>query len=100
VRRFEAELLDFMDASHPDVGEHIRAQGTLPEEVEAKLKDAVEEFKGRFRPSGERPAPREKDADPMAEGEEGQDSVKRYRRSPEEFEAKAGPAGRSPGQSP
>jgi hypothetical protein len=36
----------------------------------------------------------------MAEGEEGQDSVKRYRRSPEEFEAKAGPAGRSPGQSP
>jgi F-type H+-transporting ATPase subunit alpha len=100
VRRFEAELLDFMDASHPDVGEHIRTEGTLPDEVEARLKDAVEEFKGRFRPSGERPAPREKDADPMAEGEEGQDSVKRYRRSPEEFEAKAGPAGRSPGQSP
>src|SRR6187455_2808411 len=23
VRRFEAELLDFMDASHPDVGQHI-----------------------------------------------------------------------------
>src|SRR5215210_5141945 len=39
VQRFETELLEFMDASHPDVGEHIRAQGTLPEEVEAKLKD-------------------------------------------------------------
>jgi F-type H+-transporting ATPase subunit alpha len=100
VRRFEAELLDFMDASHPDIGEHIRTEGTLPDEVEARLRDAVEEFKGRFRPSGERPAPRERDADPMAEGEEEQDSVKRYRRSPEEFEADAGPAGRSPAQTP
>jgi hypothetical protein len=36
----------------------------------------------------------------MAEGEEGQDSVKRYRRSPEEFGAEAGPAGRSPTQTP
>ena len=60
----------------------------------------MEEFKSRFRPSGDRPAPKEKDADPMAEGTEGQDSVKRYRRSPEEFEAEAGPAGRSPAQSP
>src|SRR5919107_1895888 len=100
VRRFERELLEFMDASHPDVGEHIRNEGTLPDEVEANLKEAVEQFKSRFRPSGDRPAPREKDADPMAEGEEGQDSVKRYRRSPEDFEAEAGPTGRSPAQSP
>ena len=71
-----------------------------PDEVEAKLKEAVEQFKSRFRPSGDRPAPREKNADPMAEGTEGQDSVKRYRRSPEEFDADAGPAGRSPAQSP
>ena len=100
VQRFETELLEFMDASHPDVGEHIRNEGTLPDEVEAKLKAAVEQFKSRFRPSGERAAPKEKDADPMGEGEEGQDSVKRYRRSPEEFEAEAGPAGRSTAQSP
>src|ERR671914_440441 len=60
VRRFESELLEFMDASHPDVGEHIRTDGTLPEEVEAKLKEGVEAFKGRFRPSGERAAPKEK----------------------------------------
>jgi hypothetical protein len=89
-----------MDASHPDIGEHIRTEGTLPDEVEARLRDAVEEFKGRFRPSGERPAPRERDADPMAEGEEEQDSVKRYRRSPEDFGAEAGPTGRSPAQNP
>jgi hypothetical protein len=89
-----------MDASHPDVGEHIRTEGTLPEEVEAKLKEAVEQFKSRFRPSGERAAPKEQGADPMEEGEEGQDSVKRYRRSPEDFQAEAGPAGRSSSQSP
>ena len=52
------------------------------------------------RPSGERAAPKEKDADPMAEVTEGQDSVKRYRRSPQEFEAEAGPAGRSSAPSP
>ncbi|HEV3496588.1 MAG TPA: F0F1 ATP synthase subunit alpha, partial [Actinomycetes bacterium] len=100
VRRFERELLEFMDANHPGIGEHIRTRGDLPDEVEAQLKDAVGQFKGRFRPSGERQAPREKEAEPMAEGEEGQESVKRYRRSPEEFEAEAGPAGRSPAQSP
>jgi F-type H+/Na+-transporting ATPase subunit alpha len=100
VRRFEAELLEYMDASHPDIGEHIRAEGTLTDDVEARLKEAVEAFKDRFRPSGERPAPKEKDADPMAEGTEEQDSVKRYRRSPEEFEAEAGPAGRSKAESP
>ena len=59
VRRFEAELLEYVDASHPDVGEHIRNQGTLPDEVEAKLKEAVTEFKGRFRPSAGAP-PKEK----------------------------------------
>jgi hypothetical protein len=60
----------------------------------------VEAFKGRFRPSGDRPAPKEKDADPMGEGEEEQDSVKRYRRTPEEFGAEAGPAGRSRAEGP
>jgi F-type H+-transporting ATPase subunit alpha len=98
VRRFERELLEFMDASHPDVGEHIRSNGDLPDEVEAKLKDAVEQFKGRFRPSGEREAPREAEAEAMEEGEEGQDSVKRYRRAPESHDD--GGAGHSPGQSP
>ncbi len=94
VRRFESELLESMDAEHPEIGEHIRNEGTLPEDVEAKLKDAVEEFKGRFRTSdGERP-PKEREAHAMEEGEEERDSVKRYRRSPEEIDQQAGPAGR------
>jgi F-type H+-transporting ATPase subunit alpha len=94
VRRFEAELLEFMDTEHPEVGEHIRTHGDLPEDVEGKLKEAVEEFKDRFRTSEGRRPPREAEARAMEEGEEGKDSVKRYRRSPEEFAKQAGPAGR------
>ncbi len=100
VRRFEAELLAFMDAEHPEVGEHIRTEGTLPEDVEGKLKDAVEEFKGRFRTSGGRRPPKEAEARAMDEGEEEKNSVKRYRRSPEQFGKEAGPAGRGTSSSP
>ncbi|HEV8653522.1 MAG TPA: F0F1 ATP synthase subunit alpha, partial [Actinomycetes bacterium] len=100
VRRFEAELLEFMDAEHPDVGEHIRTHGDLPEDVEGKLKDAVEEFKDRFRTSGGKKPPREAEARAMEEGEEERHSVKRYRRSPEEFQQEAGPAGRGAPPSP
>ncbi|HTZ09510.1 MAG TPA: F0F1 ATP synthase subunit alpha [Acidimicrobiales bacterium] len=46
VRRFEAELLEFVRASHPELLEHIRTQGTLPDE--ADLKGALEAFKGTF----------------------------------------------------
>jgi F-type H+/Na+-transporting ATPase subunit alpha len=100
VRRFERELLEFLDADHPDVGEHIRNEGSLPDEVEAKLKEAVEQFRGRFRTSDGRRPPREAEARPMEEGEEEQDSVKRYHRSPEEFDEAAGPAGRGARQTP
>jgi F-type H+-transporting ATPase subunit alpha len=100
VRRFEAELLDFMDASHPDVGEHIRTRAPSPTRSRTGSRTPWRSSRAASgRRASARP-PREKDADPMAEGEEGQDSVKRYRRSPEEFEAEAGPAGRSPAQSP
>jgi len=86
VRRFEAELLEFMDAEHPEVGEHIRAEGTLPEDVEGRLKDAVEAFKGRFRTSDGKRPPKEAEAEAMDEGAEGRESVKRYRRTPKKAE--------------
>jgi len=96
VRRFEAELLDFMDANHPAVGEHIRTKGDLPDDVEQQLRDAVTEFARRFRTSDGKPALPEAEAEPMEEGEEGQETVQRYRRpTPEEFEERAGPAGRT-----
>jgi len=96
VRRFEAELLDFMDANHPGVGEHIRDKGDLPDDIEQQLRDAVTEFARRFRTSEGKSGLKEAEADPMEEGEEGQETVRRYRRdTPEEFEERAGPAGRA-----
>jgi F-type H+-transporting ATPase subunit alpha len=96
VQRFEAELLDDMEANHPGIGEHIRDKGDLPDDVEQQLRDAVTEFARRFRTSDGKPALREAETEPMEEGEEGQETVQRYRRpTPEEFEQEAGPAGRT-----
>jgi F-type H+/Na+-transporting ATPase subunit alpha len=55
AKRFEAEFLSFMAARHPDVGKHISGEGTLPEEIEKKLKEAIAEFKKQFVPSEEGP---------------------------------------------
>ncbi len=101
VRRFERELLDSMEANHPEVGQHIREHGTLPEDVEARLREAVTEFARRFRTSDGRPALKEEPVEPMGEDEEGQEAVRRYRRdTPEEFEAKSGPAGQGASGTP
>ncbi|WZL73616.1 F0F1 ATP synthase subunit alpha [Clostridiaceae bacterium 35-E11] len=49
VRRFEKEFLTFMDDHHPEIGGEIKSSGKLNEEIENKLKAAVEEFKGIFK---------------------------------------------------
>ena len=49
--RFEAELLDFVATRHPEIGEHVREQGDLPEDIEAKLKEAILAFKEIFAPA-------------------------------------------------
>jgi F-type H+-transporting ATPase subunit alpha len=46
VRRFEAELLEFMRSSHPEILEKLRTTGALPEESE--LKSALQAFKDNF----------------------------------------------------
>jgi F-type H+-transporting ATPase subunit alpha len=51
AKRFERDFLQYMETRHPDVGQHIREEGTLSEEVEGKLKGAVEEFARTFAPS-------------------------------------------------
>ncbi len=95
VRRFERELLEFMEANHPEIGQHIREKGDLPDEVESQLRDAVTEFARRFRTSEGKPALKEEKVEPMDEDEMGQESVRTYRRdTPEERAEKAGPAGR------
>jgi F-type H+-transporting ATPase subunit alpha len=80
VRRFEAELLEHIDANHPQIPEHIREKGDLPDDVEQQLHDAVKEFRRRFRPSEGAPPLREAQAEAMEDEEIEQEGVKRYRR--------------------
>jgi F-type H+-transporting ATPase subunit alpha len=102
VRRFERELLEFMESSHPEILEHIRGQGTLPDEVESQLRDAVTEFARRFRTGeGKSVSPPRDQAEPMDPDEEGQEAVRTYRRdTPEEVAEKSGPAGRGASETP
>src|SRR5882757_2341269 len=51
VRRFESELHDFFRTRHADLLAAIRDTGQLPEEAE--LKQAVDDFKSMFQPSGD-----------------------------------------------
>ncbi|NBG88330.1 F0F1 ATP synthase subunit alpha [Isachenkonia alkalipeptolytica] len=48
VQEFEAGYLKFMKETYPEVGNEIREKGALSNEMEAKLKDAIEEFKKDF----------------------------------------------------
>jgi F-type H+-transporting ATPase subunit alpha len=49
IKKFEAEFLNFMDNNHAEVGNGIKNEGKLSEELENKLKSAIEEFKGIFK---------------------------------------------------
>ncbi|MGH2740762.1 MAG: F0F1 ATP synthase subunit alpha [Actinomycetota bacterium] len=50
VKRFEQELLEFLETRNPDIGQHIATDGSLPEELETKLGAAIDEFKKQFSP--------------------------------------------------
>jgi F-type H+-transporting ATPase subunit alpha len=81
VRRFEAELLEFVERNHPGVYDKLRETGKLDDELSAQLKQAVEDFVGRFRPSSGEPARPEREAEPLEEGEVEQEKIHRYRQS-------------------
>jgi F-type H+-transporting ATPase subunit alpha len=56
VARFERELIEYVDTRASDIYEHITSKGDLPDEVQKKLRNAIEQFKGGFRVSEEVPA--------------------------------------------
>lgn len=49
IKRFESEFFAFMDQNHPEIGTEIKDTGKLSDELEEKLKSAIEEFKGIFK---------------------------------------------------
>jgi F-type H+-transporting ATPase subunit alpha len=96
VRRFETELLAFMESRHPEIGKQIAETGGMSDELADALRAAVQEFRSLFEPSGEhRPL---KEAAARALTEEEQEALKKFRRPTEqEFQQKAGPAGEAKG---
>ncbi len=52
VKRFEAELIDHIAFNHAEVADAIKNTGKLDDDVEGKLRSAVESFKETFQVSG------------------------------------------------
>jgi polyhydroxyalkanoate synthesis regulator phasin len=103
AKRFEQELLEFMETRHSEVGEHIAEKGDLPEEMEGKLKEALEEFGKLFQPSEEKAGAPEAQGGPVDKlredvgwervGEEVRPESPEGEEALEEVEREGGPAG-------
>lgn len=48
VQRFEKELLEFVRSEREDVLKEIKAKGEIDDELEAKIKKAIEDFRSTF----------------------------------------------------
>ena len=48
IRKFEADLIDYLDTNHPEIGKSIKETGDLSKEMEEALKSAIVEFKKGF----------------------------------------------------
>ena len=48
VQRFESDLLTFMESSHDEVLTELRDKKKIDDDLEAKIKNALDEFKGQF----------------------------------------------------
>src|SRR5438477_8015508 len=71
AKRFEDELLMYLDSHHAEIGREIAETGALSVELGEKLRQAIEEFKDSFQPSdGGGPGPgHEGEVQPLTEEE-------------------------------
>jgi F-type H+-transporting ATPase subunit alpha len=49
LQRYEAELFAFVEGQHPEILNAIREKRTIDPELEKKVKNILEEFKGKFK---------------------------------------------------
>jgi F-type H+-transporting ATPase subunit alpha len=49
--RYERELHAYLRANHAEILKAIRESGNLSDDVESKLRDALDAFKGIFQPA-------------------------------------------------
>jgi F-type H+-transporting ATPase subunit alpha len=116
AQRFALEFCEYLDARHPEVFTTIRDTGELPDELEATLKTALDDFAQTFQPSqagpgseaalGETTPPDEVKPDigwdrmSSVEEEMKAEAEKTPEERREEFEEKAGPLGHGGGTAP
>ncbi|SHJ50693.1 ATP synthase F1 subcomplex alpha subunit [Malonomonas rubra DSM 5091] len=48
VQRYESEMLAFMGAQHSDIVKELTEKNKIDDDLEAKIKSALDEFKGQF----------------------------------------------------
>jgi len=82
IRRFEAEFLDDLGRTNPGVYDGIRETGDLTDDTVVVLKDAIEDFRGRFETSSGELLVQEEEAEPMNPGEVEDETVKKYVSAP------------------
>ncbi len=51
IADYEKQMLEFMDSKHPELLQEIKEKNDISEELEGKLKAALDEFKGIFQPA-------------------------------------------------
>ena len=79
VRRFEAELLDFVGRSHPEIYAAILQTGKLGDDVVSGLTGAIGEFKQQFTTGeGKSLVGTEAPAEAMDAEDRGQEKITRY----------------------
>ena len=80
VRRFESEFLDYLRREHGGILAAIRETSDLSDDTVTALKDAIDRFRRTFEVTGGQLLVSDEDrAEPLGEGEAGQESVARYR---------------------
>jgi F-type H+-transporting ATPase subunit alpha len=78
VRRFEAELIDYVSRSHSEIFDAIDQTGKLGDDVIGQMQKAVDEFKKQFTTSEGHSLVNEAPAEAMDEDEVGQEKITKY----------------------
>ncbi|MGI8699098.1 MAG: F0F1 ATP synthase subunit alpha, partial [Mycobacteriales bacterium] len=82
IRRFEAELLDYIGRSHQGIYDAITQTGKRDDDTVSSLRAAIEEFKRQFQPGDGRSLVNEAETEAMDEDEVGQEAIQATRRRP------------------
>jgi F-type H+/Na+-transporting ATPase subunit alpha len=82
VRRFESEFLDEIGRSHAGIYDAIRETGDLSDDTVVALKDAIDQFRAGFEKTGGELLVQEEPAEPLADGQVGQEELTRHQPPP------------------